>query len=275
MHPGMPRPPEQSVHLLRASNLSKAFRGQEAVSDVSIEIGRGETVALLGPNGAGKSTLFNMMIGIRRPDAGTVELDGQDVTTTPLYTRARLGLSYLPQDTSVFRGLSVEDNILLYLETFEPDRQRRRARLDALLNEFGLTEIRKRKGSKLSGGERRRCEIARALASQPNYVLLDEPFAGIDPLAISYIQRTIRDLRNRGMGVLISDHNVRETLAIVDRAYIIKSGQVLAQGTPAQIIANEDVRYFYLGDSLDPVEVTNRQAPIPPVFPSPFGDDRQ
>ena len=219
--------------------------------DVSLEIRRGEIVALLGPNGAGKSTLMSVITGVQRPDSGVVEIDGIDVTGLPIYARAQLGLSYLPQETSVFRGLSVQDNILLYLESFEPNRALRYRRLEALLSEFGLTDIRTRSGAKLSGGERRRCEIARTLASDPKYILLDEPFAGVDPLAIAYVKATIAKLRDLGIGVLISDHNVRETLSIVGRAYIMESGRLLAWGTPDEIIADESVRYFYLGDSLD------------------------
>ena len=237
--------------LLRATDITKSFRGQEVVMGISLAIERGEIVALLGPNGAGKSTLMSVMTGVQQPDSGSVEIDGIDVTELPIYARAQLGLSYLPQETSVFRGLSVEDNILLYLESFEPDRTLRYKRLEALLSEFGLTDIRTRSGSKLSGGERRRCEIARALAADPKYILLDEPFAGVDPLAISNVQAMIDRLQYRGIGVLISDHNVRETLSIVSHAYIMESGRLLASGTPDEIIADESVRYFYLGDSLD------------------------
>lgn len=236
---------------LRTFNLSKSYRGQNVVMDVSLELRRGEAVALLGPNGAGKSTLLAMITGIVKPDSGWIEIDGFDVTSLPIHARARLGLSYLPQETSVFRGLSVENNILLYLETFVPDKHERRRRLNALLEEFGLTAIRKNNAAGLSGGQKRRCEIARALAVDPRYVMLDEPFAGVDPLAISDVQETIRKLRQRGMGVLISDHNVREALSIVDYAYILESGRLLAQGNPKDIVANEDVRYFYLGNSLD------------------------
>ena len=237
--------------MLRASDITKSYRRQDVVIGFSLEVGRGEIIALLGPNGAGKSTLLSMITGIQQPDSGIIEMDGFDITGLPIYARAQLGLSYLPQETSVFRGLSVEDNILLYLETFEPDRHQRQLRLESLLNEFGLTGIRSRSGSKLSGGQRRRCEIARALAANPKYVLLDEPFAGVDPLAISDVQSIVAGLRNHGIGVLISDHNVRETLSIVDRAYIIESGKLLASGTPDEIVANESVRYFYLGNSLD------------------------
>jgi lipopolysaccharide export system ATP-binding protein len=237
--------------LLRADNLVKSYARHNAVVDISIAVRRGEVVALLGPNGAGKTTLMSMMIGIVTPDAGSIEMDGHDVTALPIYARAQLGLSYLPQEMSVFRGLSVEDNILLYLETYESDPKLRQIRLDALLQQFELTSIRKHNAAKLSGGQRRRCEIARALAADPGYIMLDEPFAGVDPLAISYIQETIWLLKARGIGVLISDHNVRETLAIVDRAYVVVAGRVIAAGTPDEIIADENVRRFYLGDIYD------------------------
>ena len=218
---------------------------------VTMQVQRGEVVGLLGPNGAGKSTLMGVVTGVQLPDSGGIEIDGINVTGLPVYARAQLGLSYLPQDASIFRGLSVEDNILLYLEASEPNKKRRLARLDALLNEFGLAEIRTRNGSKLSGGERRRCEIARLIAASPKYVLLDEPFAGVDPLAVASVQQTITNLRDRGIGVLISDHNVRETLSIVSYAYIMHSGRLLAWGTPEQIVANASVRDIYLGNSLD------------------------
>ena len=236
---------------LRATRITKSFRQRHAVQGVSFQVRRGEVVGLLGPNGAGKSTLMSMVTGIQSPDSGVVEIDGIDVTALPIYARAQLGLSYLPQEPSIFRGLSVEDNILLYLEAVEPDRKNRLARLDALLEEFGLTGIRTRSGAKLSGGERRRCEIARMLAADPKYVLLDEPFSGVDPLAVSAVQQTIATLRDRGIGVLISDHNVRETLSIVAHAYIMQSGLLIAQGTPEQIITDANVRSAYLGDSLD------------------------
>ena len=236
---------------LLAEHLAKAYRGKQAVSDISIRLGRGETVALLGPNGAGKTTLISMITGVRRPDMGRISIDGVDVTGHPVHTRARLGLSYLPQETSVFRGLSVEDNIMLYLEAVEPNRRARRARLESLIGEFGLEDCRRQNATRLSGGQRRRCEIARALAADPNYVLLDEPFAGVDPLAISYVQSMIRTLRDRGLGVLVSDHNVRETLSIVDRAYIMESGRVLAKGSPEEVVANELVRRHYLGSDFN------------------------
>ncbi len=246
-----PIPARKSRDSLRATNITKTFRQRPVVMGVSVEVRRGEVVGLLGPNGAGKSTLMSLVTGIQRPDSGTVEIDGIDVTAMPTYARAQLGLSYLPQDASIFRGLSVEDNILLYLEAVEPDKQRRFSRLEVLLEEFGLSEIRAYNGAKLSGGERRRCEIARMLAADPSYVLLDEPFSGVDPLAVAAVQQTIAKLRDRGIGVLISDHNVRETLSIVAHAFILHSGRLLAWGTPDDIVTNSNVRNFYLGDRLD------------------------
>jgi lipopolysaccharide export system ATP-binding protein len=243
--PTRPRPD------LRATWLVKAYQEHDVVTGASLAVRRGEVIALLGPNGAGKTTLLSMLIGILRPDAGQIEIDGVDVTDLPIHARAQLGLSYLPQEPSVFRGLSVEDNILLYLETFEPDRRRRAQRLDGLLAEFDLSDIRRQNAARLSGGQRRRCEIARALAAEPSYMLLDEPFAGVDPLAVSNIQQTIHALRARDIGVLVSDHNVRETLSIVDRAYVMVAGGIIAHGEPAGIIADENVRRFYLGNSLD------------------------
>jgi lipopolysaccharide export system ATP-binding protein len=243
-----PAPPRPA---LRATRLVKAYQERDVVTGASLAVRRGEVIALLGPNGAGKTTLLSMLIGILRPDAGQIEIDGIDVTDLPIHARAQLGLSYLPQEPSVFRGLSVEDNILLYLETFEPDRRRRAQRLDGLLAEFDLTDIRRQNAARLSGGQRRRCEIARALAADPCYILLDEPFAGVDPLAVGNIQQTIHALRARDIGVLVSDHNVRETLSIVDRAYVMVAGGIIAHGRPASIVADENVRRFYLGDSLD------------------------
>jgi lipopolysaccharide export system ATP-binding protein len=235
---------------LKAFRLAKHYPGQTAVTDVSFELRQGEAVALLGPNGAGKTTLLSMVIGTVRPDEGKIAMDGHDVTLLPIYARAQLGLCYLPQESSVFRGLSVEDNIMLYLETLEPDRAARHARLERLLEEFDLVPHRRKNAGKLSGGQKRRCEIARALASDPVYILLDEPFAGVDPLAITDIQQTILGLRSRGIGVLISDHNVRETLSVVDRAYVMVAGRIIAQGDPQQIVADDAVRRFYLGNSL-------------------------
>jgi lipopolysaccharide export system ATP-binding protein len=236
---------------LRATGLSKTYQFENVVRNVSLVLVPGEAVALLGPNGAGKTTLMSMMIGVISADDGTVEIDSEDVTRQPIYERAARGLSYLPQDASVFRGLSVEDNIMLYLEAREPARDRRLMRLENLLAEFELTDIRKQKAGRLSGGQRRRCEIARSLANEPRYLLLDEPFAGVDPLAITELKQTIRRLTTRGIGVLISDHNVRETLSIADRGYIMFSGTVLAQGSPQALVQDANVRRHYLGSSLD------------------------
>ncbi len=236
---------------LRATGLSKTYQFENVVRNVSLVLVPGEAVALLGPNGAGKTTLMSMMIGVISADDGTVEIDSEDVTRQPIYERAARGLSYLPQDASVFRGLSVEDNIMLYLEAREPARDRRLMRLENLLAEFELTDIRKQKAGRLSGGQRRRCEIARSLANEPRYLLLDEPFAGVDPLAITELKQTIRRLTTRGIGVLISDHNVRETLSIADRGYIMFSGTVLAQGSPQALVQDANVRRHYLGSTLD------------------------
>jgi len=217
--------------------------------DVSLSVSRGEVVGLLGPNGAGKTTCFYSVMGLVKPDAGRIILDGQDITRLPMYRRAVLGLGYLPQETSIFRGLTVEQNIMAVIEIAERDKDVRAARLEQLLGEFGLTRLRDSAAMSLSGGERRRCEIARALAANPSIMLLDEPFAGIDPLSISDIRDLIKDLRRRDIGVLITDHNVRETLDIVDRACIIYGGEVLFQGSPEALVANADVRRLYLGES--------------------------
>jgi lipopolysaccharide export system ATP-binding protein len=233
---------------LVARGLRRAFKGRAVIEDVSLAVRRGEAVGLLGPNGAGKTTLFYMITGLIRPDGGRIELDGFDITHLPMYQRARLGVGYLPQEASIFRGLSVEDNILAILEIVEPDRSRRRDDLDALLQEFNIEHLRASPSIALSGGERRRCEIARALASRPSFMLLDEPFAGIDPIAVADIQGLVRHLTRRGIGVLITDHNVRETLGLIDRAYIIHSGRVLTEGRPEEIVADPDVRRVYLGD---------------------------
>ncbi len=233
---------------LVAENVQKSYKKRMVVRGVSLAVGRGESVGLLGPNGAGKTTVFYMITGLVPSDAGSISIDGQDVTRLPMYRRARLGIGYLPQEASIFRGLTVEQNIMAVLELVEPDRKKRREQLDSLLEEFHITRLRKSPSMALSGGERRRCEIARALASRPSFILLDEPFAGIDPIAVGDIQQLVRHLTDRGIGVLITDHNVRETLSLIDRAYIIYDGQVLTQGKPAEIIANEDVRRVYLGD---------------------------
>jgi lipopolysaccharide export system ATP-binding protein len=233
---------------LAAHSLEKSYGGRRVVNGVNVYVRRGEAVGLLGPNGAGKTTAFYMITGLVKADRGQIELDGHDVTHLPMYQRARLGIGYLPQEASIFRGLNVEDNIRAVLEVVEPDRRRREADLDSLLEEFEITRHRKTPSIALSGGERRRVEIARALASRPNYMLLDEPFAGIDPKAVVDIQRLVRRLTTRGIGVLITDHNVRETLGLTDRAYIIYSGQVLMEGRKDDIVNDPEVRRLYLGE---------------------------
>ncbi|ONG51329.1 LPS export ABC transporter ATP-binding protein [Pseudoroseomonas deserti] len=233
---------------LVATGLGKRYKKRPVVRNVSLSVKRGEAVGLLGPNGAGKTTTFYMITGLVRPDQGQVFMDGHDVTTLPMYRRARMGLGYLPQEASIFRGLTLEDNIRAALEVVEPVRARREQMLDSLLAEFGLTHLRRSPSLALSGGERRRCEIARALATHPAYVLLDEPLAGIDPIAVGEIRDLVKHLKNRGIGVLITDHNVRETLEIIDRAYILHDGQVLMEGTPQDIVAHEGVRRVYLGE---------------------------
>jgi lipopolysaccharide export system ATP-binding protein len=242
------RPMPAAENLLSAHGIMKAFGKRQVVKGVSISVGKGESVGLLGPNGAGKTTVFYMITGLIKPDQGKVVIEGRDVTRLPMYQRARLGIGYLPQEASIFRGLTVEQNIRAVLEVTEPSRKERERQLDALLDEFRITRLRKSPSIALSGGERRRLEIARALASRPSYILLDEPFAGIDPIAIGDIRALVRHLTQRGIGVLITDHNVRETLELIDRAYIIYDGKVLTEGTPAEIVANEEVRRVYLGD---------------------------
>ncbi|HEX7073652.1 MAG TPA: LPS export ABC transporter ATP-binding protein [Hyphomicrobiaceae bacterium] len=233
---------------LTVHDVEKSYRKRKVVRGVSLAVGRGEAVGLLGPNGAGKTTVFYMITGLVPADAGAIYIDGRDATRLPMYRRARLGIGYLPQEASIFRGLTVEQNIMSVLELVEPNRKKRREKLESLLEEFNISRLRKSPSIALSGGERRRCEIARALASGPSYMLLDEPFAGIDPIAVGDIQELVRHLTQRGIGVLITDHNVRETLSLIDRAYIIYDGQVLTQGHPEEIIKNEDVRRVYLGD---------------------------
>lgn len=233
---------------LHARDVQKSYKKRLVVRGVSLAVRRGESVGLLGPNGAGKTTVFYMITGLVPADDGHVFVDGRDVTSLPMYRRARLGVGYLPQEASIFRGLTVEQNIMAVLEIVEPNRKAREEQLDQLLEEFKITRLRKSPSIALSGGERRRCEIARALASRPSFVLLDEPFAGIDPIAVGDIQQLVRHLTELGIGVLITDHNVRETLSLIDRAYIIYDGQVLTQGTPQEIINNDDVRRVYLGD---------------------------
>jgi lipopolysaccharide export system ATP-binding protein len=233
---------------LTVHSVVKAFKKRTVVRGVSLEVARGEAVGLLGPNGAGKTTVFYMITGLIPADEGSIRIDGREVTKLPMYRRARLGIGYLPQEASIFRGLTVEENILAVLETVEPDKAERQLQLDALLEEFRITRLRTSPAIRLSGGERRRVEIARALASRPSFMLLDEPFAGIDPIAVNDIRALVRHLTQRGIGVLITDHNVRETLDLVGRAYIIHDGMVLTHGTATDIINNEDVRRVYLGD---------------------------
>ena len=233
---------------LYATGLGKRYKKRPVVRNVSLSLQRGEAVGLLGPNGAGKTTTFYMITGLVQPDEGRVMMDGHDVTMLPMYRRARLGLGYLPQEASIFRGLTVEQNIRAALEVVEPEADRRAAMLDELLAEFGIAHLRRAPALALSGGERRRCEIARALATHPSYILLDEPLAGIDPIAVGEIRDLVKHLKDRGIGVLITDHNVRETLEIIDRAYILHDGKVLMEGNPQEIVANEDVRRVYLGE---------------------------
>jgi lipopolysaccharide export system ATP-binding protein len=233
---------------LVAENLGKQFKRRPVLRGVTLSVRRGEAVGLLGPNGAGKTTCFYIITGLIRADSGSVMLDGVDITDLPMYRRARLGIGYLPQEASIFRGLSVEQNIRAVLEVVEPDRDRREARLDELLGEFSIAHLRRAPAIALSGGERRRVEIARALASHPNFILLDEPLAGIDPIAVGEIRNLVSHLKDRGIGVLITDHNVRETLDIVDRAYILHGGEVLREGSPSEIVLDENVRRVYLGE---------------------------
>ena len=234
---------------LVVEKLRKSYRKRPVIRDVSLRLARGEVVALLGPNGSGKTTSFYCIAGLITPDGGTVTIDGQDVTLFPMYRRARAGIGYLPQEMSIFRGLSVEDNILAILEIVEPNRKVRQDRLEELLSEFSIGHLRRAPALSLSGGERRRAEIARCLASNPRYVLLDEPFAGVDPIAVGDIRHLVQDLKTRGIGVLITDHNVRETLEIVDRAYILHEGTIIKSGTPDDVVRDETVRRVYLGQS--------------------------
>lgn len=234
---------------LRIIGLRKSYRKKPVIREVNLELHRGEVVALLGPNGCGKSTTFYAIAGLITPEAGQVIIDGRDVTLLPMYRRARYGIGYLPQEMSIFRGMSVEDNILSILEISTKDRHKRRERLEELLNEFSISHLRRTPALALSGGERRRCEIARLLASNPKYLLLDEPFAGVDPIAVGEIRTLVHDLKNRGIGVLITDHNVRETLEIVDRAYILHDGHVLMSGTTDEVVKDENVRRVYLGQN--------------------------
>lgn len=234
---------------LSVRGLRKSYRNRLVIRDVSLDLARGEVVALLGPNGSGKTTCFYNIAGLITPDAGQVLIDGTDATALPMFRRARLGIGYLPQEVSIFRGLTVEDNILAVLELWVPDRHKRRERLEELLGDFSIEHLRGAPALALSGGERRRAEIARCLAASPRYLLLDEPFAGVDPIAVGEIRTLVHDLKSRGIGVLITDHNVRETLGIVDRAYILHDGRVLMSGTTDEVVADDQVRRVYLGDS--------------------------
>jgi len=233
---------------LVAENLGKSYKKRPVIREVTLSVERGEVVGLLGPNGAGKTTTFNLVIGLLRPDSGQVLLDGQPIKKYPMPNRARLGIGYLPQEASIFRGLTVENNIRAVLEVVEPVREKREILLDELLAEFSVTHLRRTPALALSGGERRRVEIARALASKPSFMLLDEPLAGIDPIAVAEIRELVAHLKDRGIGVLLTDHNVRETLEIVDRAYILYEGAILMEGAPSDIVSNEEVRRVYLGD---------------------------
>lgn len=234
---------------LRVSNLRKSYRKRVVIRDVTMTLDRGEVVALLGPNGSGKTTSFYTIAGLVNPDAGKVTIDGRDATFLPMYRRARLGIGYLPQEMSIFRGMNVEGNIASVLDIAERDPHRRRERLEELLGEFSIEHLRRAPALALSGGERRRVEIARCLAANPKYLLLDEPFAGVDPISVGDIRHLVADLKKRGIGVLITDHNVRETLGIVDRAYILHDGKVLMSGSPSEVVENENVRRVYLGDN--------------------------
>ncbi len=233
---------------LQVVSIAKSYDKRAVLTDISLDVAKGEVMGLLGPNGAGKTTCFYSIMGLVKPDSGRILLDGHDITRLPMYRRAILGLGYLPQETSIFRGLTVEQNISCVLELVEPDAETRAIELERLLEEFGLTRLRASPSMALSGGERRRAEIARALAARPSIMLLDEPFAGIDPLSIADIRHLVHDLKQRGIGVLITDHNVRETLDIVDRGYIIYDGRVLFAGSPAELVADENVRRLYLGE---------------------------
>ena len=240
----------ENTHLgLQVKGLRKSYKKRVVIRDVSLTLNQGEAVALLGPNGSGKTTTFYSIAGLVNPDGGQVKIDGTDISTLPMYRRARMGIGYLPQEMSIFRGLSVEHNISAILDIAEADHHTRRERLEELLGEFGIEHLRRTPAIALSGGERRRVEIARALAANPKYLLLDEPFAGVDPISVGDIRNLVAKLKNRGLGVLITDHNVRETLEIVDRAYILHDGAVLMSGTPQDVVDNEHVRRVYLGDN--------------------------
>jgi lipopolysaccharide export system ATP-binding protein len=239
------------MQLLETAEISKSYRGRRVVDDVSLTVGRGEIVGLLGPNGAGKTTSFYMVVGLISPDSGKVMLDGVDLTNMPMYQRARHGISYLPQEASVFRKLSVEDNLMAILQTRRMSGRERRDKMNQLIDQMGLETVRRSKGYMLSGGERRRVEIARSLAIDPSFLLLDEPFSGIDPIQVTELQKIILDLKRSGLGILVTDHNVRETLKVTDRAYIISSGKIFRTGTPDQLAADSEVRRIYLGESFN------------------------
>lgn len=236
---------------LHTQDICKAYRGRAVVNGVNVEVSQGEIVGLLGPNGAGKTTSFYMMVGLVKPDTGSVFLDGNDITKLPMYKRAQLGIGYLPQEVSVFRKLSVEDNIMAILEMGPLPKAEREAKLEKLLEEFSLSHVRKNLGDRLSGGEKRRTEIARALATDPKFILLDEPFAGVDPIAVEDIQAIVWELKKRNIGILITDHNVQETLSITDRAYLLFEGQILKSGTAEELAADEQVRKVYLGQNFE------------------------
>jgi lipopolysaccharide export system ATP-binding protein len=236
---------------LHTNKIRKSYKGRDVVKGVTIEVQQGEIVGLLGPNGAGKTTSFYMMVGLVKPNSGKVYLDGKDITNLPMYKRAQMGISYLPQEVSVFRKLSVEDNIMAILEMTDLNKEERKQKLEKLLEEFSLNHVRKNLGNLLSGGEKRRTEIARALATEPKFVLLDEPFAGVDPIAVEDIQSIVAELKNRNIGILITDHNVRETLSITDRAYLLFEGSILKSGTAAELAADEQVRKVYLGKNFE------------------------
>lgn len=245
----MVRKANKEVDILEIFNIGKKYKKRTVLKNVSLHVKKGEAVGLLGPNGAGKTTCFYCVTGLITPDYGDVYINGQDITDMPMYKRAKMGIGYLPQESSIFRTLSVEDNIKAILQIVEEDESQRENMLEELLNEFSIAHLRKSPALALSGGERRRLEIARALACKPSFILLDEPLAGIDPIAVGEIRSLVAQLKNRGLGVLITDHNVRETLDIIDRAYILHAGTVLMEGTPAEIVANEEVRKVYLGDN--------------------------
>ena len=252
---------------LVVENLRKSYRKRVVIRSVSLSLQQGEVVALLGPNGSGKTTTFYAIAGLVNPEGGHVRIDGQDVTNLPMYRRAKMGIGYLPQEMSIFRGMSVEDNIAAILDISIKDRHKRRERLEELLSEFSIEHLRRAPALALSGGERRRVEIARSLAANPRYLLLDEPFAGVDPISVGDIRHLVADLKKRGIGVLITDHNVRETLEIVDRAYILHDGQVLMSGSPDEVVQNENVRRVYLGDNFPHLLITAAIVKIRSRFP--------